>query len=74
MITAIFFQSIVEVSISSGPSFHDDLARFKGEINPKDRQWDDLRGKWKVSNPQNYPHVDFIRAALEERRQQPELF
>ena len=74
MIQATAFQSIVEVSISSGPTFQDDLARFKGEINPKDRQWDDLRGKWKVSNPQNYQHIDFIKNALEERNQQPELF
>ena len=73
-ITAVAFQSMVEVTISSGPSFQDDLARFKGEIKPQDRKWDDLRLRWKVSNPKNYQHVDFIKAALEERERQPELF
>jgi len=70
---AIAYDSVIEVKLSDDPGERKlDLDRLK-VIRLKDRHYDEFKKVWVVKNIYRYRDVEFIKAAMKVKYQQPSL-
>jgi hypothetical protein len=73
MIRATAFQTVVEIQFGE-PYVHGEFFRFRKEVPKINRTWNSTKKVWVVTQPELFKGLPCIKAALEERRMQPELF
>jgi hypothetical protein len=73
MIRATMFQTTMEIHFGE-PFVPGEYAGFRDEVPAANRTWNPIKKLWVVSQPELFKGLPYIKAALEERRMQPELF
>jgi len=75
-ISAIVFDTHAELSIhaKSMEDFERDLNSIKELFNASDRKYDPDRKVWIIKNYDQYRNYDFMKRAIETRKNQLELF
>ena len=77
MIFATAYDKHAEVVVLADPgkgNFYKELNKFRSQIPAKDRSFNTVKKVWTVRNIQRYMHLDYIRFAFDDRKQQLELF
>ncbi len=76
MITAIAFETVVEVQVSGSTvqEYSEDLQRLTKDIPARDREFVEHRKAWKIIHPEVYKHLPYIAKALQLRENQLSLF